>query len=81
VFGFLRIRLSVVAERQSDSGRSRAMERLHGACMDETGIEVRALKPLRQYVFAIIDLIQKPPDVAWAIATLHRAGVDALFEF
>ncbi len=51
-----------------------------GACMDQKGIDAKGIAPL-QPLFARIDALQTPQDMAPEIARLHRMGVNVLFSF
>lgn len=52
----------------------------YASCMDEAGIEKAGLKPLKPY-FKKIDATKNRSEIVKLIATLHNAGLPALFGF
>jgi endothelin-converting enzyme/putative endopeptidase len=52
----------------------------YAACLDEKTIEAKGLKAL-QTEFSLIDAMKSPQDLAPVLASLHRKGVNVLFNF
>lgn len=59
---------------------ARLLGDLYASGMDEAGIEANGAKPLAP-LFARIDAIKKPKDLAPALADLHARGLPLLFDF
>ena len=52
----------------------------YGSCMDEAAIEKAGVKPLKPY-FKTIDKIKTVEDLVRQVATMHDAGLPAIFGF
>lgn len=59
---------------------ARLLGDLYASGMDEAAVEVAGATPLKP-VFAVIDGIKKPKDLAPALAALHARGLPLLFDF
>lgn len=68
---------AAMRRRDADAGTARLGD-FYGACMDETIIERLDRQPL-EALFGPIDAAVDPPSLMRAVATLHLAGVGALF--